>query len=95
MTFLETYVERVLRREVESIGPETPLFWSTWGRLAVGKTRAPMTGKNIWRLSRYGAGSAPFRRPVVRHRARRASHRQNRQNGHGLVAHPARWNLIF
>ncbi len=55
MTFLETYVERVLRREVESIGSETPLFWSTWGRRAVGKTRAPMTGKNIWRLCKvYG-----------------------------------------
>src|SRR5262245_8104464 len=36
-------------------GPETPLFWSTWGRRAVGKTRAPMTGKNIWRLCKvYG-----------------------------------------
>ncbi len=55
MAFLEAYVERVLRKEVESIGPETPLFWSTWGRRAVGKTRAPMTGKNIWRLCKvYG-----------------------------------------
>src|SRR5260370_21584650 len=55
MTFLEVYVERVLRREVEPVGPETPLFWSTWGRRAVGKTRAPMTGKNIWRLCKvYG-----------------------------------------
>ncbi len=55
MAFLETYVERVLRREVEQIGPETSLFWSTWGRRAVGKTRAPMTGKNIWRLCKvYG-----------------------------------------
>jgi len=50
MAFLEAYVERVLKREVEPVGPETPLFWSTWGRRAVGKTRAPMTGKNIWRL---------------------------------------------
>ena len=55
MAFLEAYVERVLKREVESVGPETPLFWSTWGRRAVGKTRAPMTGKNIWRLCKvYG-----------------------------------------
>ena len=55
MAFLEAYVERVLKREVEPVGPETPLFWSTWGRRAVGKTRAPMTGKNIWRLCKvYG-----------------------------------------
>ncbi len=55
MQFLQAYVERVLAREVEPVGPETPLFWSTWGRRAVGKTRAPMTGKNIWRLCKvYG-----------------------------------------
>jgi site-specific recombinase XerD len=55
MTFLDAYVERVLSKEVEAVGPETPLFWSTWGRRAVGKTRAPMTGKNIWRLCKvYG-----------------------------------------
>ncbi len=55
MQFLEAYVERVLGKEVEQVGPETPLFWSTWGRRAVGKTRAPMTGKNIWRLCKvYG-----------------------------------------
>ncbi len=55
MKFLQVYVERGLAKEVEKIGPETPLFWSTWGRRAVGKTRAPMTGKNIWRLCKvYG-----------------------------------------
>ena len=55
MTFLHAYVEQVLSRDVKQVGPETPLFWSTWGRRAVGKTRAPMTGKNIWRLSKvYG-----------------------------------------
>jgi integrase/recombinase XerC len=55
MQFLQAYVERVLVQQVESVGPETPLFWSTWGRRAVGKTRAPMTGKNIWRLCKvYG-----------------------------------------
>jgi len=55
MAFLEAYVQRVLAKEVEQVGPETPLFWSTWGRRAVGKTRAPMTGKNIWRLCKvYG-----------------------------------------
>jgi integrase/recombinase XerC len=35
---------------VERVGPETPLFWSSWGRRFVGKTCASMTGKNIWRL---------------------------------------------
>ena len=55
MQFLQAYVERVLVQQVESVGPETPLFWSTWGRRAVGLTRAPMTGKNIWRLCKvYG-----------------------------------------
>jgi len=54
MKFLQAYVQRVLTR-VDTIGPETSLFWSTWGRRVVGKTRAPMTGKNIWRLCKvYG-----------------------------------------
>ena len=53
--FLQTFVELVLRKEMQAVGPETPLFWSTWGRRVVGKTRAPMTGKNIWRLAKvYG-----------------------------------------
>jgi site-specific recombinase XerD len=55
MQFMEAYVERVLGKDVDRLTPETPLFWSTWGRRAVGKTRAPMTGKNIWRLCKvYG-----------------------------------------
>jgi len=55
MKFLQAYVERILVKQLEKVGPETPLFWSTWGRRAVGKTRAPMTGKNIWRLCKvYG-----------------------------------------
>ena len=54
MTFLQRYVERVFSR-VETVGPETSLFWSTWGRRVVGKTRASMIGKNIWRLCKvYG-----------------------------------------
>ena len=54
MKFLQAYVQRVLVR-ADTIGPETPLFWSTWGRRVVGKTRAPTTGKNIWRLCKvYG-----------------------------------------
>jgi integrase/recombinase XerC len=55
MDFLGAYVERVLVKQVECVAAETPLFWSSWGRRAVGKTRAPMTGKNIWRLCKvYG-----------------------------------------
>jgi len=38
-----------------SIARRRPLFWSTWGRKAVGKIRQPMTGKNVWRLCKvYG-----------------------------------------
>jgi len=33
--------------------PETPLFWSKWGRPVVGRTVRPMTGKNLWRLTKY------------------------------------------
>src|SRR5437773_3524518 len=50
MHFPKMYVERVLSPHVEKIEPETPLFFSSWGRRGVGKTRAPMIGKNIWRL---------------------------------------------
>ena len=52
------YVERVLRKELDVVEPDTPLFWSTWGRRAVGKTRAPMTGKNIWRLCKSTGGAS-------------------------------------
>src|SRR5262249_34692966 len=53
--FLRTYIERELAHHVEKITAETPLFWSTWGRKGSGKTRAPMTGKNVWRLCKiYG-----------------------------------------
>ena len=35
--------------------PDTPLFWSSWGRRSVGRVRQPMAGKNIWRLCKtYG-----------------------------------------
>jgi integrase/recombinase XerC len=55
MRFLHTYVQHVLMRELGSITPETPLFWSSWGRKGVGKIRQPMTGKNVWRLCKvYG-----------------------------------------
>jgi integrase/recombinase XerC len=53
--FLETYVEGALTNEIATVTPDTPLFWSTWGRRSGGKTRAPMTGQNIWRLCKvYG-----------------------------------------
>jgi site-specific recombinase XerD len=55
MKYLMQYVERVLKAHVTSVTGDTPLFWSTWGRRTVGKTSAPMTGKNIWRLCKvYG-----------------------------------------
>ena len=55
MQFLQAYVEQVLTSVVGKVEPDTPLFWSTWGRRGMGKTRAPMTGKNIWRLCKvYG-----------------------------------------
>ena len=38
MTYLHTYVER-LALAVDQIGPETPLFWSLWGRRTIGKSR--------------------------------------------------------
>ncbi len=54
MRFLHRYVDRVLRVR-GPLDPETPLFWSTWARKALGKIRRPMTGKNIWRLCKvYG-----------------------------------------
>ena len=55
MRFLHTYVELVVAKQVEKVTPDTALFWSTWGRRSVGTVRAPMTGKNIWRLCKvYG-----------------------------------------
>jgi len=55
MKFLETYVERVLPRDVGAITADTPLFWSRWpGRRGVRRLK-PLHGKNIWRLCKtYG-----------------------------------------
>ena len=53
--FLRVYVDQVLAAEGEAPTPDTPLFWSTWGKRAIGRTRAPMTPKNRWRLCKtYG-----------------------------------------
>jgi len=53
--FLQTYIERTLAKDMDTVTPDTPLFWSTWGRRSGGKTRAPMTGQNVWWLCKvYG-----------------------------------------
>jgi integrase/recombinase XerC len=54
--YLQSYVERVLTPELKGvISPDTRLFWSTWGRARQGTVRAPMSGKNLWRLCKtYG-----------------------------------------
>ena len=55
MRYLHAYVEQVVAPSVTTLAPETPLFWSVWGRRSIGMHRAPMTGKNIWRLCKiYG-----------------------------------------
>lgn len=55
MQTLQTYVENVVAKEAGPLTPDTPLFWSTWGRRDEGKVRRPMTGKNVWRLCKvYG-----------------------------------------
>ena len=53
--FLQTHIKEALAKDMEMVTPDTPLFWSRWGRRSGGKTRAPMTGQNIWRLCKvYG-----------------------------------------
>ena len=55
MQFLWSYVEHVVSHLGTALDADTPIFWSSWGRRGVGKTRQPMTGKNIWRLCKvYG-----------------------------------------
>jgi integrase/recombinase XerC len=52
---LQTYVQHHLPTQVAPVTPDTPLFWSSWGQRRQGKTQAPMTGKNLWRLCKiYG-----------------------------------------
>jgi integrase/recombinase XerD len=53
--FLQRYINITLSKDMDVVTPDAPLFWSTWGRRSGGKTRAPMTGQNIWRLCKvYG-----------------------------------------
>jgi integrase/recombinase XerC len=55
MQFLHEYVKNVVELENGPVTPDTPLFWSSWGRRHQGKVRRPMTDKNIWRLCKvYG-----------------------------------------
>jgi integrase/recombinase XerC len=55
MQYLHRYVDEVVAEENGPVTPDTPLFWSSWGRRHHGKVRRPMTGKNIWRLCKvYG-----------------------------------------
>lgn len=55
MQYLHGYVRNVVEAENGLVTPDTPLFWSTWGRRHEGRVRRPMTGKNIWRLCKvYG-----------------------------------------
>ena len=50
---LHAYVAEVLAKENGSVTPDTPLFWSRWGRRHRGMVRQPMTGQNIWRLCKF------------------------------------------
>jgi site-specific recombinase XerD len=55
MRYLQHLIEQIVAPSVTRLTPETPIFWSVWGRRSIGMHRAPMTGKNIWRLCKlYG-----------------------------------------
>jgi len=34
MAFLQEYVARVREPEMGTVGPDTSLFWSTWGQMS-------------------------------------------------------------
>jgi site-specific recombinase XerD len=53
--YLLLYIKEELPKFAEEVTPETPLFWSSWGRPIVGRTRRPMRGKNLWRFLKYYA----------------------------------------
>src|SRR5438105_14518240 len=53
MSYLHAYVRDVLPTMVAKVMPDTPLFWAKWGRPVVGRTVRPMTGKNLWRLTKF------------------------------------------
>jgi integrase len=67
---LSMHVEHVLARECERLTPDTPPFWSSWGKRSVGRVRKPLAGKNIWRLCKtYGEriGCPEFKPHDLRH----------------------------
>jgi len=52
---LQSFIDQAVSKEAGTITADTPIFWSTWGQARRGKVRHPMTGKNVWRLSKtYG-----------------------------------------
>jgi integrase len=75
--FLRVNVDRALAPECEALTPDTPLFWSSWGKRTARRTRAPMAPKNIWRLCKtygklIGSPGAQAPRPAPRGRGRGA-----------------------
>jgi hypothetical protein len=53
--YVEAFIANVVAKENGPSTPDTPLFWSSWGRRHQGKVRRPMTGQNVWRLCKvYG-----------------------------------------
>ena len=70
IAYLLTYTKEVLPSIAGKVTPETALFWSTWGRRVVGRTRQPMTGKNLWRLTKFygrAIGVPEFKPHDLRH----------------------------
>ena len=70
MDYLQTYVKELLPSVTETVTQDTPLFWSKWGRRVVGRTRQPMTGKNLWRLTKFygrAIGVPEFKPHDLRH----------------------------
>ena len=53
VSYLLTYAKEVLPSFAGKVTPETALFWSKWGRRVVGRTMQPMSGKNLWRLTKF------------------------------------------
>jgi integrase/recombinase XerC len=55
MQILDRYVSEHLPTLLKAVTPDTPLFWSVYGRRGEGRVQRPMEGKNIWRLCKtYG-----------------------------------------
>jgi integrase/recombinase XerC len=92
MQFLHGYVKKVVEVENGPATPDTPLFWSSWGRRHAGKVRRPMTGKNIWRLFKvYGGliGHPELKPHDLRHGVAMEVYGQHRdlEQVHALLGH--------